>query len=221
MTTDATTQAEDIVRCGRSLFERGLASGSSGNISIRLGDGSLLLTPTNASLGRLEADRLARIDAEGRHTAGDAPTKEASLHRAIYDARPSAGAIVHLHSSHSAAVSCMAGLDPDACLPPLTAYFVMKVGRLPLIPYHRPGDPALGPRIAKLAESHVALLLANHGPIVAGRTLAEAMNAIEELEETAKIFLLLRGAPTQPLTAEQIAELDQVFGAASDLRGET
>ncbi len=216
MTAELQSAAADIVAAGRSLFERGLSAGSSGNISVRLGEGSLLLTPTNVSLGRLEADRLSHLDAEGRHISGDAPTKEAFLHRAVYDARHSAGAIVHLHSSHSAAVSCMAGLDPASCLPPLTAYYVMKIGKLPLIPYHRPGDAALTPRIASLAPGHPAILLANHGPIVAGRTLTEALAIIEELEETAKLFLLLRGTPTQPLTTEQIADLESVFGSASD-----
>jgi ribulose-5-phosphate 4-epimerase/fuculose-1-phosphate aldolase len=206
--------AEAIVHAGRSLFDRGLSAGSSGNISVKLEAGSLLLTPTNVSLGQLQADRLARFDPAGRHVAGDAPTKEAFLHRAVYQARPSAGAIVHLHASHSAAVSCMDGLDSEACLPPLTPYFVMKIGRLPLIPYHRPGDAALTPHIAALAPTHPAILLANHGPIVAGRSLAEAMSIIEELEETAKIFLLLRGSPTRPLSPEQITDLEQVFGAA-------
>jgi 3-dehydro-4-phosphotetronate decarboxylase len=214
--TAIATMAVQIVHAGRSLFQRGLSAGSSGNISVRLPDGSLLLTPTNVSLGELSAERLSRVDASGVHIAGDPPTKEAFLHRAIYDARPSAGAIVHLHATHSAAVSCMGGLDPHDCLPPLTAYHVMKVGRLPLIPYHRPGDPALAPRISELAEDHCALLLANHGPIVAGRTLTQAMNVIEELEETAKLFLLLRGLPTQPLTPDKIAELERVFGSAKD-----
>lgn len=216
MTIDARQVANDIVDAGRSLFDRGLSAGTSGNISVRLNDGSLILTPTNASLGRLEVDRLARLDPQGGQIAGDPPTKEAFLHRAVYDARPSAGAIVHLHSSHSAAVSCLAGLDPEACLPPLTAYYVMKIGRLPLIPYHRPGDPSLAPVIASLAPRHPAILLANHGPIVAGRTLSEALAIIEELEETAKLFLLLKGLPAQPLTPEQIADLEQVFGPASD-----
>jgi ribulose-5-phosphate 4-epimerase/fuculose-1-phosphate aldolase len=206
--------AESIVRAGLSLFDRGLSAGSSGNISVKLEDGSLLLTPTDISLGRLAPERLSRFDREGRHVGGDPPTKEAFLHQAVYEARPSARAIVHLHASHSAAVSCMSGLDADACMPPLTPYFVMKIGKLPLIPYHRPGDRSLTPQIAALAPRHPAILLANHGPIVAGRSLAEAMNVIEELEETAKIFLLLRGSPTRPLNGQQIAELEQVFGSA-------
>ena len=201
---------EDIVRFGKSLFERGLTAGSSGNISVRLDDG-WLLTPTNASLGALDPARLAKLDWEGRPISGDAPSKEASLHRALYEARQGAGAVVHLHSTHAAAVSCMHGLDVHDCLPPLTAYYVMKIGRLPLIPYHRPGDPALGEAISGLAGRHSAVLLANHGPVVSGKDLEAALYATEELEETAKLFLLLCGAPVSPLNAAQIDELRQVF----------
>ena len=201
---------EDIVRFGRSLFERGLTAGSSGNISVRLDDG-WLLTPTNASLGALDPARLAKLDWDGRPISGDAPSKEAFLHRALYEARDGAGAIVHLHSTHAAAVSCMHGLDAHDCLPPLTAYYVMKIGRLPLIPYHRPGDPALGEAIRGLAGKHSVVLLANHGPVVSGKDLEAALYATEELEETAKLFLLLRGAPVSPLNAAQIDELRQVF----------
>ena len=201
---------EDIVRFGKSLFERGLTAGSSGNISVRLDDG-WLLTPTNASLGALDPARLAKLDWEGRPVSGDAPSKEAFLHRALYEARQGAGAIVHLHSTHAAAVSCMHGLDAHDCLPPLTAYYVMKIGRLPLIPYYRPGDPSLGEAIRGLAGKHSAVLLANHGPVVSGKDLEAALYATEELEETAKLFLLLRGAPVSPLNATQIDELRQVF----------
>ncbi|WP_156678001.1 3-oxo-tetronate 4-phosphate decarboxylase [Sphingomonas profundi] len=206
----------EIVRHGRSLFERGLATGSSGNLSILLDDGSMLLTPTDASLGGLEPDRIAHVTAEGAHVSGDLPSKEAFLHRAIYAARPHARGVVHLHATHSAAVSCMDGLDASDCLPPLTAYQVMKIGRLPLIPYHPPGDRSLAGRIAAIAVDHPAVLLANHGPIVAGASLRQAMNAIEELEESAKLFLLLRGVPTRPLDAGQIADLETRFGRAND-----
>lgn len=206
---------DEIVGQGSSLFSRGLASGSSGNISVRLDDGSMLLTPTNSSLGALSPGRIAHLAADGTHLSGDPASKEAFLHRAIYLARTTARAVVHLHATHSAAVSCMVGLDPMNCLPPLTAYHVMKVGRLPLIPYHRPGDPSLAPRIAELAPTHPALLLANHGPIVAGVTLAEATNTIEELEETARLFLLLRGAQTRPLSSEQIEDLGRTLGDAN------
>jgi ribulose-5-phosphate 4-epimerase/fuculose-1-phosphate aldolase len=208
---DEAALREQIAAYGRSLFERGLTAGSSGNISVRLDDG-WLLTPTNACLGRLDPARLAKLDWSGRHVSGDAPSKEAFLHRAMYEERTGAGAIVHLHSTHSAAVSCMCGLDHGDCIPPLTAYFVMKIGRLPLIPYHRPGDPALGTAIRGLARKHCAVLLANHGPVVSGTSLDAAVYATEELEETARLFLLLRNAPTRPLNAEQIDELRSTFG---------
>ena len=203
-------QREQIVAFGRSLFDRGLTAGSSGNISVRLDDG-WLLTSTNACLGNLDPARLAKLDWNGRHVGGDAPSKEAFLHRAMYEERAGAGAIVHLHATHSAAVSCMCGLDHDDCIPPLTPYFVMKIGRLPLVPYHRPGDPALGAAIRGLARRHCAVLLANHGPVVSGASLDAAVYATEELEETAKLFLLLRNTPTSPLTAAQIDELRSAF----------
>jgi len=201
---------EEIVEFGRSIFERGLTAGSSGNISVRLDDG-WLLTPTNACLGNLDPARLAKLDWQGRSISGDAPSKEAFLHRSMYEERRGAGAIVHLHSTHSAAVSCMEGLDHADCLPPLTAYYVMKIGRLPLIPYHRPGDEALGTAIRGLAGKHSAVLLANHGPVVSGATLEAAVYATEELEETAKLFLLLRNTATSPLNNAQIEELKTVF----------
>ena len=165
---------ERMVYFGRSLFDRGLTAGSSGNISVRLDDG-WLLTPTNACLGELDPARLAKLDWQGRHLSGDPPSKEAFLHRSMYEERQGAGAIVHLHSTHSAAVSCIDGLDPANCLPPLTAYYVMKIGRLPLVPYHRPGDSALGHAIRGLAGKHSAVLLANHGPVVSGTTLEAAV----------------------------------------------
>ena len=203
---------ERIAMHGRSLFDRGLAAGSSGNISARLDDG-WLLTPTDSCLGQLDPARLSKLDWTGKQLSGDPPSKEAFLHRAIYSERASANAIVHLHSTYSAAVSCMQGLDHDNCLPPLTAYFVMKIGRLPLIPYHRPGDASLADAIRELARTHAALLLANHGPIVSGASLEAAAYATEELEETAKLFLLLRGAPVRALNEAQIAELQSVFGS--------
>ncbi|RYD28358.1 MAG: aldolase [Lysobacteraceae bacterium] len=214
-THDLNAARASIVRHSRSLFERGLATGSSGNVSIRMDDDSILITPTNVSLGDLNPLRLAHLDSAGNRLGGEAPSKEAFLHRALYAARPTARGIVHLHATYSAAVSCMDGLDPAQCLPPLTAYFVMKIGRLPLIPYHRPGDAALADTIVDLAADHAALLLANHGPIVAGTSLEQALYAIEELEETAKLYLMLRGSPTRPLDGAQIANLHAVFGPAS------
>ena len=201
---------EEICEFGKSLFDRGLTAGSSGNISVRLDDG-WLLTPTNACLGRLDPARLAKLDWSGKLISGDPGSKEAFLHRAMYEERSGAGAIVHLHSTYSAAVSCMGGLDHGSCIPPLTAYFVMKIGRLPLIPYHRPGDPQLGDAIRGLAGRHSAVLLANHGPVVSGTTLEAAVYATEELEETAKLFILLHGHRTHALGEAQIAELKQAF----------
>jgi ribulose-5-phosphate 4-epimerase/fuculose-1-phosphate aldolase len=208
--TEESRQREEIVEFGQSLFQRGLTAGSSGNLSVRLEDG-WLLTPTNASLGRLDPARISKLDWEGKHISGDQPSKEAFLHRAMYEQRSGAGAIVHLHSTHSAAISCMCGLNHDDCIPPLTPYFVMKIGRLPLVPYHRPGDPALAGAIGALARKHSAVLLANHGPVVSGASLEAAVYAAEELEETAKLFLLLRDEPIRPLDAAQIDELKSTF----------
>ena len=201
---------ERIVEIGRSIFQRGLTAGSSGNISVRVADG-WLLTPTDSCLGELDPARIAKLDWDGNHLSGDKPSKESFLHRAMYEERGRAQAIVHLHSTHSAAVSCMHGLDHHDCMPPLTPYFVMKIGRLPLVPYMRPGDQALAAAIRTLATRHSAVLLANHGPVVSGTSLEAALYATEELEETAKLFLLLRGVPTRPLDAAQIAELRDVF----------
>jgi len=195
-----------VCELGASLFNRGLTFGSAGNISVRISDG-WLMTPTNVSLGRLDPARLAKLDLEGKLVSGDAPTKESVLHRAMYGERPDAGAVVHLHSTHSVAVSCLDGIDPANVLPPITAYYVMRVGRLPLVPYHPPGDRDLAEAVRRLAGKHHAVLLANHGPVVAGTSLDAAANAIEELEETAKLFLLLRGSKTRPLTEAQVAAL--------------
>ena len=203
-------QREKIALLSRSLYERGLTAGSSGNISVRLEDG-WLLTPTNACHGYLDPAKISKMDWEGNLLAGDSPSKEAFLHRAMYMERHAAGAIVHLHSTHSVAVSCMSGLDQHDCIPPLTPYFVMKIGRLPLVPYHRPGDPALGDAIRALAGKHSAVLLANHGPVVSAQNLDAAIYATEELEETAKLFLLLQNLPKRSLDAADIAELKSVF----------
>ncbi len=203
-------QREKIALLSRSLYERGLTAGSSGNISVRLEDG-WLLTPTNACLGYLDPAKISKMDWEGNLLAGDSPSKEAFLHRAMYMERHAAGAIVHLHSTHSVAVSCMSGLDQHDCIPPLTPYFVMKIGRLPLVPYHRPGDPALRDAIGALAGKHSAVLLANHGPVVSAQNLDAAIYATEELEETAKLFLLLQNLPKRSLDAAEIAELKSVF----------
>lgn len=205
--SEASRMRDEICRVGASIFERGLTFGSTGNISARLSDGELLMTPTNASLGDLDPARLSRFSAEGVHLDGDKPTKEAFLHRCMYCERPQAGGVVHLHSTYSVAVSILADVDPADVLPPLTAYYIMRVGTLPLIPYYPPGDESLAEAVAAKAGAHSAVLLANHGPVVSGKTLREAQYACEELEETAKLHLLLDGRRTRPLTPEQVAEL--------------
>jgi ribulose-5-phosphate 4-epimerase/fuculose-1-phosphate aldolase len=197
---------EAIVRFGRSMFERGLTFGSSGNLSARTDDG-WLMTPTNVALDRLDPARLSKLDGDGKLVSGDAPTKESFLHIAMYRERAAAKAVVHLHSTYSVAVSCLADVDADDVLPPVTSYYVMRVGSLPLVPYYPPGDLDLAEAVRKLAGKHHAVLLANHGPVVAGDSLEAAVNAIEELEETAKLFLLLRGEKTRFLTAEQVADI--------------
>ena len=204
--TAAGQMAEEICRYGSSIFERGLTFGSSGNISGRI-PGGWLMTPTGVALDRLDPERLSRLDDNGNHIGGDAPTKESFLHLAMYAERPNAGAIVHLHATHSVAVSCLADIDPLDVLPPVTAYYIMRVGSLPLVPYYAPGDKALAEAVREQAGKHHAVLLANHGPVVAGTTLEAAVGAIEELEETARIFLMLRGERTRWLTKDQVAEL--------------
>jgi ribulose-5-phosphate 4-epimerase/fuculose-1-phosphate aldolase len=203
---------EEICRLGRSLFERGLTPGSSGNISVKLDDGGWLVTPTNASLGFLDPARLSRLDAGGRLISGDAPTKEVPLHSALYQTRGAARAVVHLHSTHSVALSMLPEIDPRAALPPMTAYYLMKCGTTALVPYYRPGDPAVADAIKGLAGKYSSVLLANHGPVAAGDSLEAAVFAIEELEETAKLYLLLRGLNPRYLSPEQVADLAKTFG---------
>lgn len=198
---------DDICRFGRSLFERGLTHGASGNISLRLDGGGLLVTPTNVSLGSLDPGALSRFDATGRLVEGPPPTKEMPLHGAVYAAREGAGAVVHLHSTHSVAVSMLPGLDPADVLPPLTAYYLMRVGRTALLPYHRPGDASVAGAIRGLAGRYSAVLLANHGPVVAGDSLEAAVWATEELEATARLFLLLRGLNPVLVPAAEVAAL--------------
>jgi 3-dehydro-4-phosphotetronate decarboxylase len=210
--SDESKVREQIAAVGRSLYGRGLSPGSSGNISVRLADG-WLLTPTNSCLGELDPSSLSKLDWNGNLISGAKPSKEYFLHLAMYLNRPQSGAIVHLHSSFAAAVSCLEGLDPTSCIPPITPYFVMRVGKLPLIPYFRPGDKSLAGEIAKLAGKHAAVLLANHGPVVSGRDLDSAMYAAEELEETSKLMLLLHGRNVRTLSSLEIQELRTVFNA--------
>lgn len=198
---------EEICVLGKSMFDRGLTVGSSGNISARTEDGNWLMTPTNACLGRLDPARISLVDAKGKTLAGDKPTKESFLHLSMYSERPDAGAVVHLHSTHCVAVSVLADIDPEKPIPPITAYYVMKIGKLVLLPYYAPGDMTLANAVREVAGKHHAILLANHGPIVAGKNLESAVYATEELEETAKLFLLLRGSRITVLNSDQIADL--------------
>ncbi len=198
---------EEICLLGKSMFDRGLTVGSSGNISARTEQGNWLMTPTNACLGRLDPERLSLVDEHGKTLAGDMPTKESFLHLSMYSERPESGAVVHLHSTHSVAVSVLADVDADIPIPPITAYYVMKIGKLVLLPYYAPGDMSLANAVREVAAKHHAILLANHGPIVAGKNLQSAVYASEELEETAKLFLLLRGNKMNVLSAGQVADL--------------
>lgn len=201
---------EAIAATARSLFDRGLTHGSTGNISVRLGD-RWLVTPTGSSFGTLDPGRISLLDDQGGLLQGDPPSKEAFLHRAMYRQRESAGAVVHLHSIHSVAASVLADVDPADVLPPLTAYYVMRIGSLPLVPYYPPGDSRLADAVAGYAGRHHALLLANHGPVVAGSSLSAATDAVEELEATARLYVMLRGQPCRCLSHDQVAELRSRF----------
>ena len=203
-------ERDSICRLAKSLFDRGLTIGSSGNISVRLDDG-WLMTPTGSSMGSLDPNEISKLDLAGNLISGKNPTKESFLHIAMYDERPDSGAVVHLHSTHSVAVSCLADIDKKNVLPPITAYYVMKIGTLPLVPYFPPGDINLAKAVKEMASDHHAVLLANHGPVVAGKTLEDAVYAIEELEETARLFLLLRDMKTQYLNETQVKTLTTLF----------
>lgn len=207
-----TAVRDTIVRLAQSLFQRGYTVGSSGNISARLDDG-MLMTPTNSCFGFLDPARLSKLDNSGKLVSGDPPSKEIFLHNAFYETRKATGAVVHLHSTHATAVSCLPDIDPDDAIPPLTPYVVMRVGRVKLVPYVRPGDPAMGDLIRTLDGKYAAVLLANHGPVVSAKDVETAVYASEELEETAKLVLLLRGEKPRRLTGEQIEDLIRVFQA--------
>jgi ribulose-5-phosphate 4-epimerase/fuculose-1-phosphate aldolase len=200
-----------LVRMGQSLYTRQLAHGSAGNLSVKLADGTILVTPTNSSLGSLDADRISKVSPAGELISGDKPSKEYFFHLAVFEERPAARAVVHLHSTYSVAVSCLCHQQTEDVIPPLTAYYVMRVGKLPLVPYFRPGDRALASAVKKVSREHRSMLLANHGPIVSGASLEEAVYAYEELEETAKLHFILGDRPTSPLNLEQIADLNRAF----------
>ncbi|MGO1297247.1 MAG: 3-oxo-tetronate 4-phosphate decarboxylase [Vibrio sp.] len=198
---------EQMVIVARSMFERGYATGGAGNLSLKLPSGAFLATPTGSSFGRLQAENLSVVDIDGQHISGDRPSKEVAFHLAIYRNKPECNAIVHLHSTHLTALSCLQDLDPSNAIKPFTPYFVMRIGQLPVIPYLRPGDPRIAEELAKLAKDHRAFLLANHGPVITGSDLLDAVDNAEELEETAKLVLMLDGHAIRYLSDAEIADL--------------
>ena len=214
--TEETRLREQICLLAKSLFDRGLTHGSTGNISARTPDGGLLVSPTGTSFGRLDPGRLSRFDAQGTLVDGDKPTKEMPLHTAFYDTRTTAGAVVHLHSTHSVALSMLPDADPDDFLPPMTPYAIMKLGKVRLLPFFLPGDPAMGEAVRGLAGKRSAVMLANHGPVVAAKDVEAACNAVEELEKTAKLALLLRGTKAQMLTPDQVRTVVTKFDVEWD-----
>lgn len=207
---------EQICVLSKSLFDRGLTHGSTGNISARTEDGGLLVSPTGTSFGRLDPARLSRFDDKGRLIDGDPPTKEMPLHSAFYETRSTAGAVVHLHSCNSVALSMLPDANEDNFLPALTPYSVMLLGKVKLLPFFVPGDPAMADAVRGLAGKRSAVMLANHGPVVAGKTVEAACNAIEELEETARLSLMLRGTPARGLSPDQIQAVITKFDVQWD-----
>jgi ribulose-5-phosphate 4-epimerase/fuculose-1-phosphate aldolase len=202
-----TALREQICVLAKSLFDRGLTGGSTGNISARTDDGGLLVSPTGTSFGRLDPAQLSHFNAKGVLIGGDLPTKEMPLHSAFYDTRSTAGAVVHLHSCHSVAWSMVQDVDADNFLPPMTPYAIMKLGKVKLLPFFRPGDPAMGEAVRGLAGKRSAVMLANHGPVVAGKDVEAACNAIEELEDTARLAMMMRGVPARMLDDAQVSDL--------------
>ncbi|MEM9318272.1 MAG: aldolase [Pseudomonadota bacterium] len=207
---------EQMCMLAKSMFDRGLTHGSTGNISARTEDGGLLVSPTGTSFGRLDPARLSRFDAKGGFLGGDAPTKEMPLHTAFYDTRSHTGAVVHLHATHSVAISMLRETDPDNVLPPLTPYAIMQLGKVKLLPFFLPGDPAMGEAVRGLAGKRSAVLLANHGPVVAGRDLEAACNATEELEANARLALMLHGIPARILAPDEVASVVTKFDVEWD-----
>lgn len=206
----------EICRVGKSLFDRGYAHSTAGNISVRTDEG-FLITPTDACLGFMEPEQIAFVDLQGQLISGAPASKTLSLHQAIYRADPEARCVIHTHSTHLVALTLTGVWKPDDIIPPVTPYYVMKVGHVPLVPYHRPGDPEVAKRVAAMIGEAVradkplrAVMIERLGPNVWHRSLSAAMAALEELEETAKLWLL-SGRTVDPLTEEAIAELKQNF----------
>ncbi|XAW87784.1 aldolase [Vibrio sp. CDRSL-10 TSBA] len=198
---------EQMVRLARSMFERGYATGGAGNLSLKLPDGNFLATPTGSSFGRLVAEELSVVDIEGNLISGKRASKEVAFHLAIYRNNPNCNAIVHLHSTYLTALSCLDNLDSDNAIRPFTPYYVMRIGQLPVIPYLRPGEPRIAEELAKRAADYRAFLLANHGPVVTGSDLEDAVDNAEELEETARLMFLLDKHPIRYLTDAEVEDL--------------
>lgn len=215
MSADAKLR-EQICLLAKSMFDRGLTGGSTGNISARTPDGGLLVSPTGTSFGRLDPGKLSLFDVKRKHISGDAPTKEMPLHSAFYDTRSSAGAVVHLHACHSVALSMMPDVNEDNFLPPLTPYAIMKLGKVKLLPFFMPGDPAMGEAVRGLAGKRSAVMLANHGPVVAGKDVEAACNAIEELEDTARLAMMTRHMNARALNDDQVQALVTKFDVEWD-----
>lgn len=205
--TEETRLRDQIAAFAKSIYDRGLTSGSTGNISARLSDGSILMTPTGSSMGFLDPARISHLSTDLTLLSGDAPTKEIPLHTAFYDTRDQTGAVVHLHSCHSVALSMMPDTDPDDVIPPLTPYPIMRLGQVKLLPFFMPGDPAMGAAVRGLAGKRSAVLLANHGPVVAGSELEATVYAMEELEEGAKLAMMTRSMDRVSLAPDDIAAL--------------
>ena len=208
---------EQICNFSSSLFKRGLTHGSTGNISARLGDDSFLVTPTGSSFGTLDPNEIVKVLKDGSIEGSHLPTKELPLHKAFYDTRQTkSGAVVHLHSTYSVALSMLPGIDKDNVLPQFTPYSIMLLGKVKLLPFFVPGDPAMGDAIRGLAGKRSAVLLANHGPVVSGKTLEASVNAIEELENTAKLALILRGINAIELDPNQVKTVVNKFNIEWD-----
>ncbi len=197
----------DLVRVGHILFERGLTNGSAGNMSVALDDGTVIATPTGASLGQLDANDLSKVDRVGALLSGKKPTKEVPFHLALYKGNPEVKAIIHLHSTYSTAYACLAGLNPADAIRPMTPYIVMRLGKVILLPYHKPGSVEIANDLSRVAAGHKAFLLANHGMIAGGKSMTDALNNAEELEESCKLYFLTKGLNVKYLTQEEIDEL--------------
>ncbi|MDG6449123.1 aldolase [Glaesserella parasuis] len=202
------TQKIQMVELAKSLFDRGYTVGGAGNLSVKLDDNRVLVTPTGSSLGRLEVNRLSILDMNGNLIEGDKPSKESVFHLALYQANPQCKAIVHLHSTYLTALSCLEGIDTTNAMRAFTPYYVMRVGQLPVIPYYKPGDTNIARELSERALQAKAFLLANHGVVVTGNSLVDAVDNTEELEETAKLYFILQGKSIRYLSESEVKDLE-------------